>query len=336
MKSRVLVCMLIAMMILTLFGSVVHADEPLDVALIIAGALGDRSFNDSANAGLVRAQEEFGINAKVLECQRDASLYFNQLLFAAENYDVVFLTPGYEFDYEISQIVPYFPDTKFVYVDGICSEPSVASAIFSEHEGSFLAGALAAMLTTHEGIDGINPDTKVIGMVGGQDIPVIRNFFAGYKQGAAAVDPSVRADVVYAGSFDDPAKGKEFTFSLHDRGADIVFQVASKTGEGVISAAVDSGRYAIGVDSDQCYIAPNNMVGSMMKRVDNAVLDLIQTELETGIVRGEVYRYGINEDGVGLCYCDSMLKNVPADIIEKLQEIELAVRAGEIIIEPGN
>lgn len=336
MWKKVVAGVVMAMVITACLGSAVSAEKPLEVAVIIAGALGDRSFNDSANAGLVRAMEELGVIGKVLECQRDAALYYSQILYAAQNYDLVFLTPGYEFDHEIEEIVPYFPDTTFVYVDGICSVPNVSSAVFSEHEGSFLAGALAAMLTTREGIDKIDPNTRVVGMVGGKDIPVIRNFYAGYKQGAAAADPTVQADVFFAGSFDDPAKGKEFAFALQDKGADVVFQVASKTGQGVISAAVEGGSFAIGVDADQCYIAPDNMVGSMLKRVDNAVFSLIQAKLDGTIVRGEVYRYGIYQNGVGLCFCDIMKKNVPSDIIERLRGLEESVRAGDIVIQPGS
>lgn len=336
MKRTMLICVVVSMLAVAAFGSVVSAEEPLKVAMIIAGTLGDRSFNDSANEGIIRAHEELGVEIKVLECQRDASLYFNQLLFAAENYDVVFIVPGYEFEYEIPQITPHFPETKFVYVDGICEEPDVASIIFSEHEGSFFAGALAALLTTRDDVPLIDPNHRLVGMVGGMDIPVIRNFYAGYNQGAKAADPSVSVEVVYAGTFDDPAKGKEFTFSLYDRGADVVFAVASRTGQGVISAAEDGKRYAIGVDSDQCFMAPNNMVGSMLKRVDNAIFVLIKQEIETGIVPGKVYRFGIAEDGVGLCYCDIMLENVPKDIVEELRELENKVRNGEINIESGN
>ncbi len=329
---RVILVVVVAMMLLGA-GSASLAKAPLKVAMVAAGGLGDRSFYDSGYAGLMRAQEELGVVTKVLECKDDPSLYYDQLLAAAQNYDLVFVVPGYQMDKEIEELVPQFPEVIFIYIDGAIDVPGVVCVDYAEHEGSFLAGALAAMMTTRSDIKGIDPNTKVIGMVGGMDIPVIRNFLTGYKQGAAAVDPSVKVEVLYAGTFGDPAKGKELTFALHDVGADIVYQVAAKTGEGVLFASQEAGRYAIGVDSDQCYIVPNNMIGSMMKRVDNSVYQTIKYAMEGTLNKGTVYHYGIKENGVGLCFCEIMEKTVPSDIIEKLKSLEEQIRSGKIQVQ---
>ncbi len=334
--GKIAVLAVAMVMVLSCIGSVSFAKAPLKVAMVVAGGLGDRSFYDSGHAGLVRAQKELGVVTKVLECKDDPSLYYDQLLAAAQNYDLVFIVPGYQMDKEIQELAPQFPNVTFVYIDGTIDVPGVVSVDYAEHEGSFLAGALAAMMTTRSGIKGIDPKTKVIGMVGGMDIPVIRNFLAGYKQGAAAVDPSVKVEVLYAGTFSDPAKGKELTFALHDKGADIVYQVAGKTGEGVLFASKEAGHYAIGVDSDQCYVVPDNIVGSMMKRVDNSVYQTIKYAVEGTLKKGTVYHYGIKENGVGLCFCETMQKVVPKDVIEKLRSLEEQIRSGKIKVQEAS
>lgn len=325
MKTHRLIRLVLALAILALFGSISYAKSPLRVALVLSGGLGDRSFADSAHAGLVRAQKDLPVKTKVLECKGDPSLCFDQLLAAAENHDLVLACPGHQMDKELQELAAQFSNVTFVYVDGIANSPEVVSLDFAEHEGSFLAGALAAMMTK----------TKVVGMVGILDVPVIRNFLAGYRQGVAAVDPSVKVEVIYVGVLGDPAKGKELTFALHNKGADIVYQVAAGTGEGVIMASKEAGRYAIGVDSDQCHIAPDTMIGSMMKRLDNAIYQTIKYALEGNLKPGTTYTFDIKADGVGMCYCDIMKRNVPKEVIERLKSLENQIRTGEIKVQKG-
>jgi len=133
-----------------------------------------------------------------------------------------------------------------------------------------LAGAVAAMMTTRTELPGMNEE-KVIGWVGGMDIPVLHDFFVGYEQGAKYIDPDIKILQSFAGTFTDPVKGKELTLAQYSQGADIVMNVASDTGNGVLEAAKVAGKYAIGVDLDQDAIYPGHIITSMLKRVDMGV-----------------------------------------------------------------
>ncbi|NLX61087.1 MAG: BMP family ABC transporter substrate-binding protein [Tissierellia bacterium] len=305
-------------------------ESSLKVGLVLAGGLGDRSFYDSAHEGVEKAKEDLGIEFKVYECRNDPSLYTDQVVQASEYADVVALV-GHEF-YDISQQIPLeFPDVYYIYVDNeIPGIDNLITISYMENEGSFLAGALAAMLTTETSIEGID-DAKVIGMVGGLDIPVIRNFYVGYEAGAKYIDPDVDVRVIYAGDFEDPAKGKEAATALYSGGADIIFHAAGKTGEGVFEAAEELGKYAIGVDTDQRYINPDHIVASMVKRVGQSIYDTIIKIQNDEIEEGEVIYYGLQEDGVGLGFgTDDMPQFATEEMKAKIEEIKEKIVSGEI------
>ncbi|MCC5910198.1 MAG: BMP family ABC transporter substrate-binding protein [Clostridiaceae bacterium] len=307
-------------------------EEALKVALVVAGGLGDRSFYDSSNEGIERAVEELGVEARVFECRNDPSL-FNDQLVQASQYGSVVVIVGFEF-YDLAQeIAVAFPNVEYIYVDNaIEGIDNLTTINYMENEGSFLAGAMAAMLTTDTSIDGIQEE-KIIGMVGGMDIPVIRNFRVGYEAGAAYIDPEVKVETIFAGDFEDPAKGKESALALYSRGADIVFQVAGKTGEGVFEAADEMNRFAIGVDSDQRYINPDAIVASMVKGVGLSIFESIERILEGTFESGKVYHYGIEENGVRLSYGTSdMPQYITDEMMETLEEIREKIVSGEIVV----
>lgn len=307
-------------------------ENALKVGLIVAGGFGDRSFYDSALEGVTRAENELGIIKSTYECKQDASLYNDLMVEASQNNDIVVVN-GFQFYDLVQEIAPQFPDVKYIYIDDALQGPENLTSIdYLENEGAFLAGALAAMVTTYTDKEGINPEKK-IGAVGGMDIPVIRNFMVGYEQGAKYIDPEVKVLINYAGDFEDPAKGKENALDLYGKGADVVFQVAGKTGEGVFQAAKEVGAYAIGVDGDQSYIAPDVIISSMLKQVGLSIYESIQKIQEGTFEMGTVIRYGLNENGVGLTYNDNMKRHVPEEFITKLQEIEEKIRSGEIVVE---
>jgi len=186
------------------------------------------------------------------------------------------------------------------------------------------------MLTQETSIEGINEE-KIIGMVGGVDLPVIRNFQVGYEAGAKYIDEEVRVETIYAGDFEDPAKGKECALALYSKGADIVFHAAGKTGEGVFEAAKEVKAYAIGVDSDQRYINPDVIVASMIKGVGLSVFETIKKITEGSFEPGKVIYYGINEGGVDIGYGTPDMKQiVPDEIKAKVEEIKAKVKSGEI------
>lgn len=302
----------------------------LKVGLVLAGGLGDRSFYDSAYEGVEMAKEELGIEYKVYECRNDPSLYSDQLVQASEYADIVAIV-GHEF-FDLSQKIPSeFPDVHYIYVDNaIEGIDNLITISYMENEGSFLAGALAAMLTTETSIEGIDEE-KIIGMVGGLDIPVIRNFYVGYEAGAKYIDPEIDVRVIYAGDFEDPAKGKEAATALYAGGADIVFHAAGKTGEGVFEAAEELGKYAIGVDADQRYINPDHIVASMIKKVGQSIYDTIIAIQNDQIEKGKVIFYGLDKDGVGLGFgTEDMPQFATEEMKAKIEEIKAKIIKGEI------
>jgi len=304
--------------------------ESLTVSLVVAGGLGDRSFYDSSNEGLEMAKEKLGVNGIVLECKNDPSLYNDQLIEASNRSDVIVVV-GYEFYDVIQEVAKEFPDKKYIYIDNVIEGISNITCIdYMENEGSFLAGALAAMATTSSEIDGMNEEAK-IGMVGGMDIPVIRNFQVGYEAGAKYINPDIKVETIFAGDFEDPAKGKESALALYAKGVDIVFQVAGKTGEGVFEAAKDSNQFAIGVDSDQRYINPDNIISSMVKGIGLSIYESIERIKAGEFKSGTVYKYGINENGVDLSFgTEDMKQIVTKEMIEKVNELKEKIKAGEI------
>ena len=298
--------------------------EALKVAMVVAGTLGDRSFYDSGNEGLTRAANELKVETKVFECRSVPSAFSEQIIAAAQSYEVVF-TVGWELVDPLLEIAPDFPDVKFIHIDAaIEGVANVSSIDYLENEGSFVAGAMAALMTSKTGDPKIN-DKKIIGAVGGMDIPVIRNFMAGYEAGAKYIDPEINVETGFVGSFEDPAKGKEMALTIFNKGADIIFQIAGNTGNGVIEAAKDAGFYAIGVDSDQGYIAPGSIMGSMMKRVGLSVFETIQKILDGSYQNGAVITYGIAQNGVGMSKDDDMKKIVGDEVMNKLADIEKGI-----------
>lgn len=306
--------------------------EGISVSLVVAGGLGDRSFYDSSNEGIEMAKEKLGAKTAVLECKNDPSLYSDQLIQASSISEVIVVV-GYEFYDVIQEVAKEFPDKNYIYIDNeIEGVPNITSIDYMENEGSFLAGALAAMATTDESIQGMNKDAK-IGMVGGMDISVIRNFQVGYEAGAKYINPDIKVETIFAGDFEDPAKGKESALALYAKGVDIVFQVAGKTGEGVFEAAKDSNQYAIGVDSDQRYINPDNIIASMVKGVGLSIFESLERIEKGEFKAGSVYRYGINEKGVDMAFgTEDMKQIVSEDMIEKVNELKEKIKRGEIIV----
>lgn len=312
-------------------GLVAGAAEKPRVAIVAVDRIGDRGFTDSAYNGIVRAAKDFGIQYKVFECKVDPSVYYDRILSAAENFDIVFIDPGYFFDKELAEIVPKFPNVKFVYIDGVSTVPGMISVDFKEEEGSFLAGALAAYMAPNPAMKKGKPN-HVVGFVGGADWPVIRIFEHGFTQGAKYADPKVKVESVFAGTHYDPAKGKESALSVHGKGANIVFQAAGPAGLGVLEAARDADFYAIGVDIDQCDAQPGYMMASMLKRVDSAVYDLVKRAVNGQLTKGTTYPYGVKEDGVGLCWCSNMKKNVPVKIQNQLKDLAKKIASGKIVV----
>lgn len=306
------------------------AAAPKKVALIIAqGGLGDRSYNDLAYSGLEKAAKDFGVEIKAIESPDPVGEGEQLLRTAAESgFDLVITLEYSHFD-PLARVAPDYPDTLFGIVNIAVDQPNVVSIIFKEHEGSFLAGALAAMVTTMEDNPKVNPD-KMIGVIGGVQSAGIDKFLVGYEEGAHYIDPDVEVLKAYSEGFGDPAKGKELTLAMYEKGADIVYQVAGGTGEGVFEAAEEKNHYAIGVDSDQDYIKPGFILTSMLKHVDVAIYDVVSRLVDGTLEGGVTVEYGLKEDGVGLSPMEYTKDQIPQSFLDKIDEIRDKIISGEI------
>jgi basic membrane protein A len=322
----------VALIALLSAGAVASAADKLSVVQVASGALGDGGIFDSGDAGLKKAVADLGIDYKLIEGQQRSNLLSDFLAEAADSGQVIFVNPGYQFDSFLPDVAGQHADKTFVYTDGVApgDAPNVVSISYAEHEGSYLAGIMAAMMTTRTDIPGIN-DKKVLGIVGAFDNPVINNFITGFKQGAASIDPSIDVEVRYAGSYTDPAKGKELALALYDAGADIVYQVAATTGDGVILAAKERKAWAIGVDTDKCSQGPDVVLSSMIKDVGRSYYEYVKDYIAGSAPKSGKIEFGLSRGGVGMTYDSPCTqKNVPADVVAAMKAAEQKIISGEI------
>ena len=302
--------------------------HPLEVGLVFdIGGRGDKSFNDAAYAGLDSAQKHLGIHYTTLETSEGADREAQLRQLAASDAQIIFGV-GFLFTDDIKTLAKEFPDKKFACVDytvnpGDSLPPNLAALKFREEEGSYLVGALAALLTK----------TNTVGFVGGMEIPLIHKFQAGFVAGVKAVNPKAKVLVKYAGTtgqaFRDPTKGKELGLSEYQGGADIIFHAAGSTGLGVFEAAREQKKLAIGVDSDQYDEAPGFILTSMVKRVDTAVYDTIR-DLQQGKFQGGVHVFGLADQGVKWVYDDRNKSLIPDAVKAKVDSLQAQIVAGAI------
>jgi len=346
------VALLIALTVTTLIGipAATAQDEPLKIVNVVNGTLGDKSFFDSAQRGMDRLIDEgYNVEVNTIELGVDPANWESGLADTMANtYAYYLLLVGtYQMGEFLAQRVHLYPDKYFVMYDDavqydnpeLCIEgcTNVYSVTYAQNEGSFLAGVYAGAMTTAD-IEGMNPEA-VIGAVGGQDIGVINDFIVGYEQGACLVNPNVRTLVQYAGGWFDAPKGKEIALAMYEQQADIVFQIAGQTGNGVFEAAEEQGRYAIGVDSDQAVIIQDTypdqaarILTSMLKNVDNSLYRAVDLHLQGELPYGEAEVLGIAEGGVGLAENDIYEDNTPEWILDLVDAVADAVDDGEITI----
>jgi basic membrane protein A len=319
--------------------------EQLRVVLYVNGTLGDQSFFDSANRGLERAIEEFGIMGRTVEGGWDPSNWQPDISQLAEgNWDIV-IAGTWQLTEYVAEIAPQHPDKKFITYDAAVdfsagNLDNVYSILYEQNEGSFLVGALAALMTSYGDDDRVTPGNKVVGFIGGQDIPVINDFLVGYEQGIQYIDDEVEVLTSYVGSFSDPARGKELALAQIQQGADLVFGVASESGLGVIEAAHEQDVYAIGVDSDQYQLISESdpeearaIITSMMKNVDNSIYRAIRLHREGDLPYGEAESLGIAENGVGMARNENFDRIVPEEFVSQMDEIIEQIESGEITVD---
>jgi len=306
------------------FGGQVHAGGR--VAIVFAtGGLGGKSFNDSAMKGMKRAKKMYDIEFDYAEPVAIAEYQPFLMQFAnTRRYDLI-ISIGFDQADALTEIATRFKNQKFSIVDIVVNKPNVASYVYKDKERGFLMGVASALMTTKTDDPRINPQ-KVIGVVGGMKIPIIDANIAGFMAGAKYIDPDVKALYSYVGHWADPAKGKELTLSMIEQGADVVWGPAGRSGLGVINAAKEKRVYAVGTDSDQGYLAPENVLTNGMKFVDETVLLAIKQVFD-GTFEGKVHVLGVKENVLG--YTKSIL---PGDVIKALEDVKAKIAAGKMEI----
>lgn len=293
------------------------------------GGRGDRSFNDSAYAGVEAAIAEFGGEVEEVSPNDDGSNRADLLAQLAEaGYNPV-IAVGFAYDDTIGEVAADYPETTFAQVDGSATLPdgtskgeNVTGLLFAEEQGSFLAGVAAALKS----------DANHIGFVGGVETPLIQKFEAGYAAGARTVKPDIVVDVSYispAGDFtgfSDPARGQIVAQGMYDAGADIVYHAAGGSGQGVFEAAAAAGKRAIGVDSDQYQTVDDPalqavIMTSMLKRVDNAVESFIGDHVDGSVQGGTDIVNDLSTEGVGLATSGGFIDDIADQLDDYRQQI---------------
>jgi basic membrane protein A len=314
-------------------GSAVKPVTGMRVGLVFdVGGRGDKSFNDAAWNGVDRAVRELGIHPEYIEPGDGADRESGIRLLAAKGFDLV-IGVGFIFSDDLYAIAGEYPKVRFACIDYakfddkgfVVPPPNMVALKFREEEGSYLVGALAALVST----------THTVGFVGGMDIPLIHKFEAGYTAGARAVCPECRVLTAYAGvtgdAFKNPQKGKELALSQYSAGADVVFHAAGSTGLGVFEAARERERFAIGVDADQWHEAPGRILTSMTKQVDVSVFETIR-DLKGGKFEGGVRVFGLREKGVDYVYDDHNRGFIPDAVRTRVEALRQKIIAGEISV----
>ena len=282
----------------------------------------DKSFNEAAYNGAKRWVDETGGSYKELEMQSEAQREQALRRLAETGANPIVMT-GFAFTDILGQVASDYPDTKFVIIDAIVDQPNVQSVVFSEEEGSYLAGIMAAMASK----------SKTVGFIGGMDVPLIHKFECGFAQGFKATEPEGKVLINYTGTtpaaWNDPVKGGELTKAQISQGADVIYAAAGGTGIGVLQAAADGGILSVGVDSNQNHLHPGKVLTSMVKRVDNAVFDAFTQgdKLEPG-----TRLMNLAESGVDVVVDDANKDLVTPEMQAAVDEAKAKIAAGEIKI----
>lgn len=301
------------------------------------GGKNDRSFNAAAWEGVKRAQQDLDICLYDVEPGNPTSIEPAMRAFAEKNFDLI-IGVGFAQGPIMQKVALNYPNNKFAIVDGVIfgedgKTPlkNVASLVFREHEGSYLVGMIAASKSK----------TGTLGFLGGMDIPLIHRFEKGYEEGARAVNPNIKIIDNYVGvtdgAWNNPGKGKELSLAQIEKGADVIFTAAGNSGLGAFDAVEQYGKnaqgeankFVIGVDSNQNGVKPGFVLTSMVKRVDNAVYDVVK-EVLAGKFEGGFQTFGLDKDGVAYAMDDNNKALIPADVIQKVEEARTKIGTGEI------
>ncbi|QXM05684.1 BMP family lipoprotein [Crassaminicella indica] len=294
----------------------------LKIAMVTdVGGVNDQSFNQSAWEGLKRAEDELGIKVSYKESRQDADYGPNMESLLDEENDLIWGI-GYKMGNLVKEEAEKNPEQKYAIVDYAYEKTpeNLVGVVFKAEQSSFLVGYIAGKMTK----------TGKVGFVGGVKGNVIDGFEYGYRAGVKKANKDVKVLVQYADSFTDAAKGKAIANQMYKDGADIVFHAAGGVGDGIIEAAKEQNKFAIGVDRDQSNLAPENVLTSAMKHVDTAVFDIAKSLKEGKFPGGTTVVYGLKEGGVDIAPTSN--KHVPADILKEVEDLKQQIIDGKIVV----
>ena len=310
--------------------------EEYRVGLMIPGNLGDKSFFDAAFNSIEPIKEQLGVTVEYVECGTDTSKFYPALVDMCEaDYDLI-LTISSNNDDALVQVAEEYPDQKFINLDDEIAEPPANVYIMGtkNNEMSYLAGAAGALKAAELG-------ESTIGFVGGMDIPGINEFLVGYIEGAQAINPDIKVATSYVGSFTDTAKAKENALLLYNSGLSVIFAAAGQSGLGVIDAAVEQGKFVIGVDSDQAAALKdsqpdmaNVIITSAIKNISDNAVKAVDRAMKDEIPYGTREVFGIAEGAVGIAENEFYEKLLSEEDRAKVEELKQQVIAGEVEMTP--
>ncbi len=309
-----------------------HGDGPRVGIVFDVGGRGDKSFNDGAWRGAERAARKLGANVRFIEPGDGSDRAAGLRIFASEGMQLV-VGVGFIFTDDLIDVAREYPKVDFAGIDfapkvdksghPLPPPPNLVALKFREQEGSFLVGAIAALVG----------GSKKLGFVGGMDVPLIHKFEAGYRAGVRAVCPDCTVLAQYAGvtpeAFRNPERGKELALSQYQSGVNVIFHASGSTGLGVFEAARAMDKLAIGVDADQYGEAPGHVLTSMVKRVDVAVFDVIR-EVKEGKFHGGIESLGLKEGGVDYVYDRENARLIPPAVRARVEALRQGIIAGRI------
>jgi basic membrane protein A len=286
------------------------------------GGKDDKSFNAAAYQGATKAKDELHVFMKYVEATDDGAFEPMLRSFAQKDFDLV-IAVGFSQLEAVKKVSAQFPAKHFALVDAEAKSPNVRSLMFEEHEGSYLVGAIAALMSK----------SGAVGFVGGMDTPLIRRFEMGYEAGAKKINPAEKVISNYIGvtgdAWNNPAKGKELAIAQFDSGAEVIFAPAGASSAGVFDAAEEKKKLAIGVDSNQNWVKPGFILTSMMKRVDVAVFDTIK-DAQGGKFEAGTARFGLKNRGIDYAVDSYNEKVLPKDVRAKVEALKKQIIAGKI------
>ncbi|UVK45719.1 BMP family ABC transporter substrate-binding protein [Mesorhizobium sp. AR07] len=314
----------------SIMASAANAADKLSAVYVMSDNLGDMGFNDNAATGFARAEAD-GVRTRLLQASPSDPQLWRQNLEAVSNsgeWNIIFTGPNMHDN--LAAVAPQHPEQKYVFFDDQLDLPNVLSVKYAQNEGSYLAGALAAIAATDKAEFPLSSGEPKIAVVAGMDLPVIQDFIVGFKQGAKTVVPNIEVQVIFIGNFNDAQKAYDLTKTAIENGANVVYNVAGPAGLGILKGAADAKKYAIGVDSDQNGLHPENVLASMLKQIGNSIYDSIGQVRDGKAEFGKLKIYGLANDGVGLVYNDAL---VPASVKAKIDEAKAKVVNGALKVE---